>query len=1494
MKKIFTFLTISLIPLFLLGQGWPAGYGGVMLQGFFWDSYLENPDFGPNGTQQQRDQGHITMVPHTNPWGANIQHTWATMYGAGWTSGTEDWEVPMTTWANMERSKDFVAPFIDLLWLPQSGATIAPANIPFSGSSVQTREMRNGVYWNFNPGDYISNPDCNGFVPYLWFDHGRGEHYTYYVNGIAQDYTSMTYFGTEAELKSMIAAYKAMGTGAIEDVVINHKGFAGDFWFQEDYRDPETGSMTNTNWTRDDLVGLVFRNGQWTNWYMPLDGSGQEKQITGGGTGKDDGDYGGWANEVAHTSQNAQRNTVNYLKYLKDELGYVGFRYDYAKGLAPGRFAQYNMTTTPLFSVGENWDSYDVVAPWIKNTSADGHIQSAAFDFELMYAIKAAFNNNDFQALKDRGLISNNQLKRYAVTFIANHDTNKNLPTDTSNPDYLHRTKNNVEEANAFLLSMPGTPCLFWAHFMHPAWHDNICRMILARRAAGVTNEATIKEVTTNGSNGIQWVVQGTKGTLLLQLGAAVNNGYSTSDYKEVFKSNVCRLCVSTDVASTVDFDNIYNNVKPQLINGYPVLSKPSGAYNTSVDVTVSPSSEGCTLVYSTNGNDPTATSKRITAATDMTFTETTDLRVGVLLNGEVVPTSIVRNTYVITNETLSTGSTKVYVYTTDNSTPYLYAWDDNNNSVLNGAAFPGWQLNYTKQIGGITWHEATVPASQFNMLLSLGGGSSQTHNINNVDHEVFYAFKDGIATDVTSTYIKALHNPIVSVDRASGSYTGNLTVNMTASVEGATIVYSVDQWETDIEDDNNRQSATFNTAYTFATNGTHLLRAAILKDGEIISKVARTYKVSGASGTASNAITIYVKNMTTTEAPHLYAWDNNQNALTGSWPGTQLSTTVSNSGQTWYKHTFNRNSVNLMFTLTGDKDKTSEINITAPGDYYYYYYPGAHSTGHAGYIDVTADSRHTTDKNTITLSFRNNDDAYIYAWIPSECFGKWPGMQFNTFPQTTSGWYYTTFVDVPNVQFKFAQGSSGGSTGDISVTSSHAYYYPQDGNNWGSAWDSSGDKITDRLENPVAEPGTVAPATLPSCATYVADAQYFYFENDWQMAVPSAWVWNGNKVYSGVTWPGEHLVDMVGVAPNGNAIYRWTHTGNDTPASIIFSDNGSNSTSTFAFTNGGYYTAEGLQGVVDDNVLTLGELIKSGNTAEEIVLSNDLDLIYFEGNSVYVKDLDGSANNPSVMQPGQKVYQSTAQYNHLRGNDDFDQSNWVKLVMPDGVSLTANYEHRSFMGQTLLGRLVDRTNPTVELTVRPIADFKKQQNYIPNVFTPANLNEQAEYFFPHPQPNEYCRVVWACYKGKDASGNLIFTMPAKEGGVNKLGIEGVITVTTEMYEGGDVPEFIPGEMYELIGVVKELVPAPTGAPRRATPQDIAPSTTYSLSMTSAVSQESVITIVQDIKPANAADVIAVKYYNVAGQASDRPFKGVNIVVKRHADGSMSTTKTVH
>ena len=50
-------------------------------------------------------------------------------------------------------------------------------------------------------------------------------------------------------------------------------------------------------------------------------------------------------------------------------------------------------------------------------------------------------------------------------------------------------------------------------------------------------------------------------------------------------------------------------------------------------------------------------------------------------------------------------------------------------------------------------------------------------------------------------------------------------------------------------------------------------------------------------------------------------------------------------------------------------------------------------------------------------------------------------------------------------------------------------------------------------------------------------------------------------------------------------------------------------------------------------------------------------------------------------------------------------------------------------------------------------------------------------------------------------------------------------------------------------------------------------------------------TIITGIENLHAGEVVGVKYYNVAGIESDRPFKGVNIVVTRYSDGSTTTTK---
>ena len=93
MKKLLLFLFVAFwAPFSLMSQGWPADYGGVALQGFFWDSF-------------RPADGHPGM-------------TMATMYGAGW--GEDDqWYVPITTWAELLNQKDNIAPYIDLLWRTQ-------------------------------------------------------------------------------------------------------------------------------------------------------------------------------------------------------------------------------------------------------------------------------------------------------------------------------------------------------------------------------------------------------------------------------------------------------------------------------------------------------------------------------------------------------------------------------------------------------------------------------------------------------------------------------------------------------------------------------------------------------------------------------------------------------------------------------------------------------------------------------------------------------------------------------------------------------------------------------------------------------------------------------------------------------------------------------------------------------------------------------------------------------------------------------------------------------------------------------------------------------------------------------------------------------------------------------------------------------------------------------------------------------------------------------
>lgn len=408
MKKIILSCILALaMPLSILAQGWPAHYGGVMLQGFYWDSQKE------------------------------------------------------TNWKELTKQADELSQYFDLIWVPNSGT----------------------------PSSYYHNNTSSsmGYDPCFWLRHNSS-------------------FGTEDELRTMIATYKAKGTGIIEDVVINHKNGLSDWcdFPAENVKGRNTGKEYKLSWSLADIC----KNDECAK---ENENGVQKYPVTGA---EDTGDNFDGFRDLDHTSANVQRNVDVYLDFLLNELGYAGFRYDMVKGYGAEYIKKYNDASQPQFSVGEYWDNKDNVAAWIRGTQ----FTSAAFDFGLHDAMRNYFNNSSWD-IADKGNAADPSLSRYAVTFVDNHDTYREANTKVSN---------NILAANAFILALPGTPCIFWPHWTE--YKAELAKMINARKEAGITNTSKIIHQAKHG-DGYVTIVEGDNKNILVISGYATGIEDMLKDY---------------------------------------------------------------------------------------------------------------------------------------------------------------------------------------------------------------------------------------------------------------------------------------------------------------------------------------------------------------------------------------------------------------------------------------------------------------------------------------------------------------------------------------------------------------------------------------------------------------------------------------------------------------------------------------------------------------------------------------------------------------------------------------------------------------------------------------------------------------------------------------------------------------------------------------------------------------------------------------------------
>lgn len=330
-------------------------------------------------------------------------------------------------------------------------------------------------------------------------------------------------FGSAEQLKSMIKTFKQKGLLTIADVVINHKSgntnwcdFPTETWAGH-------GTMT---WSLADIC------------YNDDNGKTRKNGYNVTGAADTGSDFDG-SRDLDHTSENVQKNVKLYLHFLQEEMGYSGFRYDMTGGYSPIYTKMYNEDAKPQFSVGEYWmdDGIKGLKAWIDSTGKT----SAAFDFQLKWLINSTFGNGNWSRLTSYSANSLlDSYKRYAVTFTDNHDTGRNSD---------NMLKKNIEAANAYILTMPGTPCIYLQHWK--TYNAAIKKMILARRLAGVNNESEVTGCqATNAGAAYTHTIHGTKGNLVLCLG---NAQAPQSGYQLACSGDNYRIYIS----DTIDISSI-------------------------------------------------------------------------------------------------------------------------------------------------------------------------------------------------------------------------------------------------------------------------------------------------------------------------------------------------------------------------------------------------------------------------------------------------------------------------------------------------------------------------------------------------------------------------------------------------------------------------------------------------------------------------------------------------------------------------------------------------------------------------------------------------------------------------------------------------------------------------------------------------------------------------------------------------------------------------
>lgn len=339
---------------------------------------------------------------------------------------------------------------------------------------AKSGEIKARYAWVWFPPPSKAGSD-QGYLPNQWYD----------LN---------SKYGTQAKLQQAIQSISP--ARAVADIVINHRNGTTSWG---DFTNPSFADNKKAITSGDEV--FTATNSPWYGTPLNLRGAAD----TGGAYHA--------ARDLDHSNASVQSEIKNWMSWLKNTIGFAGWRYDYVKGYHGWHVGDYNAYTNPLFSVGELWDDgapADSLNTWVEQTKQVVNGRSMIFDFTTKDKLNQAFGW--YKDTVDNGVASSdysnyNNYPNLAVlkssygtpsgyigwkpensiTFVDNHDTG-------STQQHWKLRDDKVYLAYVYILTHPGIPNVAWDHYFDwgTGLRTQIDQLIDLRKAKNITQVSAV------------------------------------------------------------------------------------------------------------------------------------------------------------------------------------------------------------------------------------------------------------------------------------------------------------------------------------------------------------------------------------------------------------------------------------------------------------------------------------------------------------------------------------------------------------------------------------------------------------------------------------------------------------------------------------------------------------------------------------------------------------------------------------------------------------------------------------------------------------------------------------------------------------------------------------------------------------------------------------------------------------------------------------------